>query len=303
MAIPEGLESLNGTGYYLWKYIPSLPATIVFAIIFLAITGLHIKKLFDFRTWYCVWFIIGGLMEVVGYIARAISHNNTGKLMPYVIQNTFLLLPPVLFAATVYMVLGRIITHVNGESYSLVRVRWMTFTFVMGDVLSFCVQGGGAGIMVTGDGSNSDMGEKMIVGGLLIQVVVFGFFCITAAVFHWRYHHHSVGAVAYREREGGAEGWKKLLFMLYSVSALIMVRSLFRVAEFAMGQDGYLLTNEWPLYVFDSVLMLGVMVAFYVWHPSLLQQGPEGRQRVRSAASLEELSSGTELKDGRYLRP
>ena len=225
--------------------------------------------------------------------------------MPYVIQNTLLLLPPVLFAATVYMVLGRIIRHVNGEAYSLVRTRWMTFTFVMGDVISFFVQGGGAGMMVTNDGANADMGEKMIVGGLLIQVIVFGFFIVTAGVFHWRYHHHSVSAVAYREREGQeAEGWKKLLFMLYGVSTLIMVRSLFRVAEFAMGQDGFLLRNEWPLYVFDSVLMFGVMMAFWQWHPNLLQSGAGmmGRERVRSAASLEDLSSGTELKNTAYMR-
>ncbi|KAK4222593.1 RTA1 like protein-domain-containing protein [Podospora fimiseda] len=302
--IPKGLESLNDSGYYLWKYIPSVPLAIIFAILFLAITGLHIKKLFDSRTWYCIWFIIGGLMEVAGFIARCVANYNTGKLIPYVIQNLLLLLPPVLFAATVYMVLGRIIRHVNGEIYSLVPVKWMTFIFVMGDLLSFVVQGGGAGLMVIGDAEKTERGEKMIVGGLLIQVVVFGFFCVTAVVFHLRYNRHSVAAAAYGGRGGMAEGWKKLLFMLYGVSGLIMARSLFRVAEFAMGEDGYLLANEWPLYVFDSVLMLAVMGAFWMWHPNLLvREG--GRERVRSQVSLEEteLSSGTGLKDRGYLGP
>ncbi|KAK4160836.1 RTA1 like protein-domain-containing protein [Cladorrhinum sp. PSN259] len=316
MAGPDPLEG-HGGNFYLWKYVPSLAAAVIFALFFLLATLLHIHRIIKASTprpWFCVWFVIGGLMEVIGYIGRVISHNSTGKLMPYIIQNTFLLLPPVLFAATVYMVLGRIIIHANGESYSLIKVKYMTFTFVMGDVLSFCVQGGGAGIMVRGDGSNAAMGEKMIVGGLLIQIIVFGFFIVTAAVFHWRWYqqHGSVGGpvAAYRsgESEEGTttEKWKKLMFMLYGVSALIMVRSLFRVAEFAMGQDGYLLANEWPLYVFDSVLMLGVMVAFYLWHPVLLQDGsgPGGRQRIRSGASLEESGNGTELKerDGKYLR-
>lgn len=59
--------------------------------------------------------------------------------------------------------------------------------------------------------------------------------------------------------------------MLYAVSALIMIRSIFRVAEYIMGNDGYLLTHEWPLYLFDSLLMFAVTVIFYLRHPSALQ--------------------------------
>ncbi|KAM0277073.1 hypothetical protein ACHAQH_006081 [Verticillium albo-atrum] len=58
-------------------------------------------------------------------------------------------------------------------------------------------------------------------------------------------------------------------FMLYGVSGLIMARSVFRLDEFIMGMDGYLLSNEWPLYVFDSVPMLAVMVIFWEWFPSM----------------------------------
>jgi hypothetical protein len=47
-----------------------------------------------------------------------------------------------------------------------------------------------------------------------------------------------------------------------------MVRSIFRVAEYAMGGEGYLLQNEWPLYIFDSLLMFAVMVVYYLWYPT-----------------------------------
>jgi hypothetical protein len=50
--------------------------------------------------------------------------------------------------------------------------------------------------------------------------------------------------------------------MLYIVSALIMVRSVFRVVEFIGGQDGYLLKHEWTLYVFDALLMFAAIVIF-----------------------------------------
>lgn len=60
--------------------------------------------------------------------------------------------------------------------------------------------------------------------------------------------------------------------MLYAISALIMVRSIFRAVEFIMGNSGYLLSYEWTLYVFDSLLMIIVTVIFYVRYPSELTQ-------------------------------
>jgi hypothetical protein len=50
--------------------------------------------------------------------------------------------------------------------------------------------------------------------------------------------------------------------MLYIISVLIMVRSVFRVVEYIMGNDGYLLSHGWTLYIFDAALMLGVVVLF-----------------------------------------
>jgi hypothetical protein len=55
---------------------------------------------------------------------------------------------------------------------------------------------------------------------------------------------------------------------LFIGSALIMVRSLFRIIEYLQGFSGYLLSHEVYLYIFDAVLMLAVMVLFNVLHPS-----------------------------------
>jgi len=43
---------------------------------------------------------------------------------------------------------------------------------------------------------------------------------------------------------------------------------VFRLIEFAQGNDGYLLSMEIWLYLFDAVLMWVVMVWFAVVHPS-----------------------------------
>lgn len=48
-------------GYYLWRYVPSLAASIIFLILFLATTVYHSWKIWRTRTRFCIVFAIGGL--------------------------------------------------------------------------------------------------------------------------------------------------------------------------------------------------------------------------------------------------
>jgi hypothetical protein len=84
-------------------------------------------------------------VELVGYIGRAMSSKQSPDwtIGPYVMQSTLLLVAPALFAASIYMELGRIIVMVKGEQFSLIRVGWTTKIFVAGDVLSFLMQASG----------------------------------------------------------------------------------------------------------------------------------------------------------------
>ena len=79
-------------------------------------------------------------VEFVGYIGRAISASDIWALGPYIVQSLLLLLAPALFAASIYMVLGKIVRFVDGERYSLIPLKWLTKVFVAGDVLSFLLQ-------------------------------------------------------------------------------------------------------------------------------------------------------------------
>jgi hypothetical protein len=83
-------------------------------------------------------------VECIGYIGRAISHTETPDwtLGPYLIQTLLLLVAPALFAASIYMELSRIIIAADGESHALIKKKWLTKIFVIGDVISFFVQGG-----------------------------------------------------------------------------------------------------------------------------------------------------------------
>lgn len=85
------------------------------------------------------------IVEAVGYIARVISAGETPNwtLTPYLIQSLLILLGPSLYAASIYMILGRLTSMLEAEAYSVVRVKWLTKIFVLGDVCSFLAQGAG----------------------------------------------------------------------------------------------------------------------------------------------------------------
>lgn len=72
-------------------------------------------------------------------------------LAPYLVQTLFLLLAPVLMAASVYMFLGRIILVLQAESHALLKKKWLTEAFVTGDVLLFLLQGAGTYIIAVGN--------------------------------------------------------------------------------------------------------------------------------------------------------
>ncbi|KAF7173391.1 hypothetical protein CNMCM5623_005620 [Aspergillus felis] len=249
-------------GWIAYEYYPSMAAGVIFVILFGFVTLLHTFHLFRTRTWFFIPLVIGGYFELIGYIGRCLSASQSPHwtLGPYIMQSTLLLVAPALFAASIYMELGRIILLVKGEKFAIIRVTWMTKIFVAGDVLSFLMQASGAGILVT---SNQSTGENVIVGGLFVQIIFFGFFVISAFVFQRRIAAHSTP-------ESVAEyiPWKKHMGALYASSILILVRSVFRVAEYLQGWDGSLLQSEVFIYVLDGLLMWFVMTIFLVIHPS-----------------------------------
>lgn len=134
----------------------------------------------------------------------------------------------------------------------------------------------GSGILATSKNSPSasDTGNNVIIGGLVLQLLWFGLFVVVAAVFHYRMR--SIPTVRSQQPECR---WQIYLQTLYVSGCLIIIRNLFRVIEYAQGNDGYLLTKEAFIYIFDALPML-IVVAWLHWrHPGeigLLLRGEKG---------------------------
>ncbi|KAL2786277.1 RTA1 like protein-domain-containing protein [Aspergillus keveii] len=270
-------------GYQYYHYEPSVIATIPFAVLFALTSVIHLWQMIRPRTWYMIPFIIGALFEALGYVFRYISARQTPNwtMKPYVGQQVLILLGPALFAASIYMLLGRIIRVLNASSISPIRVNWLSKIFVSGDVISFMLQGGGGGILATAKTAHkSQMGQAMILGGLLVQIIFFGLFIVTSIIFHRRMLKTPL------HQMGTSIAWVKYLRILYFISALIMIRSIYRVAEYAEGMNGALAREEALIYILDALLMLICCAVLNVFHPSKVVSGRQLDYRAREDVEM-----------------
>lgn len=223
------------------------------------------------------------LVETLGYAGRIWSHFDPLAIGGFVIQAILILVAPALYAASIYMILGRLIRTVCGDNLSIIPVKWVTKIFVTGDVVAFTLQAGGGGIQSAGTLELFHIGEKIIITGLFCQIVVFGFFVVTSVVFHTRLLKNPTKRSAENKIP-----WRRYLYVLYTTSAIILVRSIFRVVEYIQGNDGYLISHEIYLYIFDAVLMAAVMLIFLVWYVDHLEANQSNHERLISNNATQE---------------
>ncbi|KAF5266714.1 hypothetical protein FOXYS1_2437 [Fusarium oxysporum] len=233
-----------------YRYEPSTAAAVIFVVLFSITTIVHVFQLIKTKTWYMLAFCLGGISEIAGYIGRAInSTEDPGcwTLGPYVVQSVLLLIAPALMAASIYMILSRVILLTEGEVHEVIRRRWLTKIFVVGDIISIELQSAGGSMMSGANEGNNlmEIGEYVITGGLFFQLAIFGIFIVVVSVFHRRMNRSPTNK-----------------------SLEPSIRILFRVIEYLDDNDGYLMRTEAFMFVFDATLIWIVMVWMNWYHPS-----------------------------------
>lgn len=127
--------------------------------------------------------------------------------------------------------------------------------------------------MASGTISSMTTGEHITMAGLCVQLVFFTFFLLTSLLFHARIRSNPTQQAIQATQDHGlhiTRSWESVIWGLYIASVLILIRSVFRLIEYAQGNDGYLISHEAFMYGFDSTLMLFAMVAMNVLHPSVI---------------------------------
>jgi hypothetical protein len=243
-------------------------------------------------------------VEAIGYIGRCISVQNKLERPVYVLQFALIILAPVLMAACCYIIFGRILFLIVPQEAHTFRLCWVsprfiTPTFVGFDIIALLLQLGGAVMITSVDAADEDAKNKLNTGkhvaqiGVIIQLVAFGLFAVAAVRFNFTSKRFTESLSERYENVGKNEykidgvvknkHWPALLRVVNLTTILILVssspsaavqftdsyqvRSVYRLVEFTEGTTGYLSTHEWPLYVFDALVIYPCVALFVYWHP------------------------------------
>jgi hypothetical protein len=86
--------------------------------------------------------------------------------------------------------------------------------------------------MASGSLDAMTLGENVIIGGLVVQIIFFTCFVVTAGIFHARLIRVPTG----KSMQVHAL-WQRSLYSLYAGSVLIWIRCVFRLIEYAQGMQ------------------------------------------------------------------
>jgi len=292
-----------------WSYTPSFAVALVAVILYAIVTVLLIGRMFQFRAWWFIAVILGGIMECLGLGARARNTQDLTNQSLYKMQLACTILAPIFTAAAEYILLGRIMDYV-GRRFSLFRPTLVSWVFISSDAISFLIQVGGAAALLARPDVNSNstkdelnkaqnllnLGDNILLAGLAINLASFVVFMLQITYFD------------YQTRKQHAPGgrWRQLLIALYVSTLLVLIRQVYRVIEFSQGWFGFLPTHEAYFFGLDSLVIL-LASAVYIWfwpnryipgdkQARLAEDGTEWREmsnrEKKAAAELEGTKEG-----------
>ncbi|KAF7365270.1 hypothetical protein MVEN_00398800 [Mycena venus] len=211
-----------------------------------------------------------------GFILRLGYINTPFSVGAFIAMDLFILLSPCLFLATDYMILSRLATIFDekvAQSCFLIRHSLIVKIFVWSDVITFLLQSTGGSLTTTNDNHLVSLGNTLTMIGLILQAISFLLFTVVLLIFGlrvskrfpevWSPHDPRPFKVVSRDP---IEDWRILYWVVCTTCIGILVRSVFRITEFAGGYSGTIVLHEVYFYIFDA-LPLWISMSLYciVW--------------------------------------
>ncbi|KAJ7503413.1 RTA1 like protein-domain-containing protein [Mycena galericulata] len=272
-------------------FVPAAAPAIVGLALY-ALSGIvHWIQFFRIGKPFMLSLPIGMTTMAIGFAVRILVHHSPTSLGLNIVTTLLILLSPCLFLALDYVILGRLAgvfgPEVSKESMLIAPTR-VAVIFVSSDICTFLVQAIGGSMTTSSKINTINLGNTIVIVGLGIQLASFGLFTILMIVFGirvktrfphvWRTTGNKDFALF---GKGPSADWHILYYTLCLSCVSILIRSIFRMAEFIQGHKGYISTHEVFFYCFDA-LPLWIAMTLYcsVWPPRFLNTTREAEPTV-----------------------
>ncbi|KAG1878169.1 RTA1 like protein-domain-containing protein [Suillus subluteus] len=247
-----------------FKYDPNKAAAAVVGGLYLIASLCLFMRLFMNKAWWGLCLPIASTFMSVGFSMRIPMAMNPSSLPIFMVQQLLTLLPPAAYLAFNYIIYGRFIVNCVDRHYSWINPEKVVRYFVVSDITAFFVQGVGGGLEVSTKVTAEKPGANVLLTGLVIQTLSFGFFMVLV-VHAW----HGILRDGFQLRQ---EPWGPILWILMFSSSAYIIRCIYRVIEVAQGNGGYLVTHEIYFYLLDSQpLLIGICTYIIYWPTKYLE--------------------------------
>ncbi|CAM1511717.1 Fc.00g092300.m01.CDS01 [Cosmosporella sp. VM-42] len=288
-------------------YTPNLGSSIFFALCFGLITITAAVLSVWKRTWtYGAALTVGVGLEALGYIGRALMHDNPWASGPFQMQICCIIIAPTFICASIYLTLKHVALNLN-PSLSRLPPTWYPRIFLPGDLSCLVVQAIGGGIASAAGETNpklSRSGNQAIIAGVALQVAVLAIFGAMSLDYYLRVRKFMASGQA----DGAALSvWRDAKFRRFGYAvmgayAAVLVRCVYRIAEMAGGWGNHIMQDEPSFLVLDSTLVLVATFLLTAFHPGLLfpqmRNGFKREEVEKTEAAGESSNEGTKMEGG-----
>ncbi|KAL3464875.1 RTA1 like protein-domain-containing protein [Aspergillus heterothallicus] len=270
-------------------YQPSIPGNAVYIALFGTLLIAQVIQTPIYRMWgFSLSMIVGLFLEILGYSARILFHDDPFNFDWFLMQLICLSLAPVFFCAALYFLLGRIVTVYHGEDISRLRPRMYAIFFVSCDAIALVMQSaGGAITSVAEDAHMRTVGTNVMIAGLAFQVVALTLFIYLGSEFAIRLRRRGVERIGSRDSDGKDDGfaairarrrWKVWIFTIALSTLLVYIRCIFRVVELNGGFDSQLANDEIAFMVLEGAMISIMCICMTAMHPGVALQQRRGKR-------------------------
>ncbi|TQS33466.1 hypothetical protein Golomagni_06188 [Golovinomyces magnicellulatus] len=245
----------------IYGFTPSFALALFAAVWFTLFFAIHTIQVVRLHAWFFVTFPIGLVFEIVGYAARTLSAKKDPYHLIYFILNYFFIVTaPVFLAAGIYAILSYMIRRL-GSKYSVLPPKVILWFFITSDAIATIAQVAGAALIGKKESDHKDptTANNILLGGLAYQVFSMGVFIIVSWSFLFRARH-----AVRNERLSVFAG------VFVAATALVYMRTCFRLAETAEGLFGKLQTHEVYFACLEFAPVALAVLLFGWWHPGRL---------------------------------
>ncbi|KAL4726993.1 hypothetical protein ACLX1H_005892 [Fusarium chlamydosporum] len=256
----EGCKALIPGLQNAYGYVPSLGAGIVFDLIFAGTGIYHIVRSFQKRKVTSYLLAIASYVELIGWIGRTWSNKCPYNKIAFLLQITTLVVGPIFVAAAIYVTLGYLIKSI-GAQYSVIRPKLYLWVFLVVDIVALLIQAGGGGLAAgaANKGKDTKPGTRLMVAGIIFQLVFMTIFCSLFAIFIKRTRGLTL-----------ARGQRLSIYATIVSVVFVYIRCIYRTVELLEGWDGHLLKTEGYFIGLDGVCIAIAILVFCALDPAVL---------------------------------